>query len=75
MSFEETPIREDGTLTHVNDFVEVDRLEARRRLDFISAKLASSALQDIVLGYGLDDELVQNDDMSGLAQSDFSLAA
>lgn len=60
MIFEETPVRVDGELTHVNDLVEADRLETRRRLEFISAKLGNSALQDVVLGGDLDS-LVQND--------------
>lgn len=50
MIFEELPVRADGELTHVNDMVEVDRTEARRRLDFIAAKLASHALHDVELG-------------------------
>lgn len=65
MIFEETPVRVDGELTHVNDLIEADRLETRRRLEFIAAKLGNSALQDVVLGSDLD----------ALAQNDFDLAA
>lgn len=65
MTFEETEVRLDGQLTHVNDLVETDRLEARRRLEFISAKLGSSALQDVKLG----------GDFDAMSQSDFDLAA
>jgi hypothetical protein len=65
MSFELLPVQENGELTHVKDLVEADRLESRRRLEFITAKLGQSALVNEILGEGLDD----------LTQSDFDLAA
>ncbi len=65
MSFELLPVQENGELTHVKDLVEADRLESRRRLEFITAKLGQSAVLSEVLGEGLDD----------LAQDNFDLAA
>ncbi|MBH1980410.1 hypothetical protein I8H83_02975 [Candidatus Saccharibacteria bacterium] len=65
MSFETLPVQENGELTHVKDLVEADRLESRRRLEFITAKLGQSALVNEMLGEGLDD----------LLQDSFELAA
>ncbi len=65
MIFEETEAGVSGQLTHVKDLVDADRLEARRRLEFITAKLGSSAMQDVTLGTDLDV----------LSQSEFELAA
>ena len=49
-SYEETPIAD----IHVRDFAETDRTEAKRRLDFIAAKLGSKALENISLSDELD---------------------
>lgn len=51
--------------TPAQETVDIDRVETRRRLDFVTAKLGSSAMQDILLGEGFDE----------LSQSDFDLAA
>ena len=51
--------------TPAQETVDIDRVETRRRLEFVTAKLGSSAMQDVVLGEGFDE----------LAQSDFDLAA
>lgn len=41
--------------TPAQETEDINRFEARRRLDFVAAKLGSSAMQEIVLGEGLDD--------------------
>lgn len=45
LSYEELPIVD----IHAQDLSEVDRNEAKRRLDFITAKLANKALRNIDL--------------------------
>lgn len=68
MIYEELPVRADGELTHVNDMVEADRLEARRRLEFLSAKMGNSAVRDTDLGHPALNALYLED-----IQSDYEL--
>ncbi|QHN43229.1 hypothetical protein GII36_05270 [Candidatus Mycosynbacter amalyticus] len=62
LEFEQRGIAID---TPAQETVDIDRVETRRRLDFVTAKLGSSAMQDVTLGEGFDE----------LAQSDLDLAA
>lgn len=49
--------------TPAQETEDIDRVETRRRLDFVAAKLGSSAMQEVVLG----------DDLDTLLQDDFEL--
>lgn len=49
LSYEETAFSD----IHVRDMMDTDRTEAKRRLDFITAKLANAALD----GINLHDEI------------------
>lgn len=49
LSFEENTFTTISDI-HAQDFAEIDRNEAKRRLDFITAKLGSEALQSVDLG-------------------------
>lgn len=62
LEFEQRGIAIDAP---AQETVDIDRVEARRRLEFVTAKLGSSAMQDVLLGEGFDD----------LTQSDFDLTA
>lgn len=41
--------------TPAQETEDIDRVETRRRLDFVAAKLGSSAMQEVVLGDELDE--------------------
>lgn len=56
MKLQYEPLRQDqlNTSLHVRDLATPDRHEAKRRLDFITAKLANKALSGVDLGIDLD---------------------
>lgn len=62
LEFEQRGIAID---TPAQETVDIDRVETRRRLDFVTAKLGSSAMQDVTLG----------EDLDSLSQDDFDLVA
>ena len=62
LEFEQRGIAID---TPAQETVDIDRVETRRRLEFVTAKLGSSAMQDVILG----------EDLDSLSQDDFDLVA
>lgn len=62
LEFEQRGIAID---TPAQETIDIDRVETRRRLEFVTAKLGSSAMQDVILG----------EDLDSLSQDDFDLVA